>query len=71
MTNQLTFGLMSGETQARPYAEGDVLVKHSGARYLVLRPEPEAYAEPALVCVALAHGGEAIVFEREIAYRAA
>lgn len=53
----------------RPYAEGDYIVKANGAKYVVTRVEVEAYAEPALVCISKEHGGDAIVFFREVSYR--
>lgn len=70
MSKQLSmFGARSGVETFRPYAHGDVIVKSDGSRFVVIANVPDAYARPALACVSLAHGGNAIVFVDEVAYR--
>lgn len=68
MSIQLTFGLMSGETKADPYAVGDILVS-KGERFVVEALAPETYARPALILISLVDGRQAIRFENEIDYR--
>lgn len=72
MTNgtqlSMNLGALSGIEKVRPFGHGDRITKHNGNRYVVIE-RTEAYAEPALVCVSLSTGGEAIVLEREVAYR--
>jgi hypothetical protein len=69
MTMQLTLGLMSGVEKFEPYAVGDVVVKHNGNRYVIKELTHDTYADPGFMCVNLETGNDAIVLEREIAYR--
>jgi hypothetical protein len=66
--SQLTFGLMSGVEKVAPYAVGDVLVKHNSERYVVTLVDSNDNGG-VFVCVNLKSGAEAVILEREIAYR--
>ena len=63
-----TLGGRHRET-VRPFGHGDIVVKHDGRRFVVLESLPDAYARPALACVALDTGNDAIIFVYEVAYR--
>lgn len=65
---QLTFGLMSGVEKVRPWAEGDVLVKHNGRRCIITQVSDDIHGQVA-ICIALDNGADCVVLEREVAYR--
>ncbi len=70
MQTMFSFGARSGVEQFRPYAEGDIITTKSGVRMVIASLEPEAYAEPALICIRLDTGADGcIVFPREVAWR--
>lgn len=68
MNTQLTFGLMSGETQAEPVKEGDVLVTKAFGRVLVLSVSDNIHGA-VYPSVRLDNGSECVVLEREVLYR--
>ncbi len=67
-TTQLHFGLMSGVEQVAPFAHGDIVVKADGRRYVIMHADDNADGG-VFVCVNLSTGADAVVLEREIAYR--
>lgn len=67
-SGQLIFGLMSGVTPVDPWAEGDILVTHSGKRVVVVKVDSND-AGAVFVAVNLSTGADCVVLEREVAYR--
>lgn len=65
---QLVFGLMSGVEKVAPWAEGNIIVKHSGRRYVVTHVSDNLDGA-VLCCIALDNGAECVVLESEVAYR--
>ncbi len=68
MSNQLTFGLMSGLIPVTPFAVGDILNTKSSKRVVVTQISDNLDGQ-VFVCVNLETGSECIVLEREIAWR--
>lgn len=63
-----SFSALYGTTKTRPWAEGDILVKHDSRRFVVTHVSENINGQVA-VCIALDNGRECVILEKEVAYR--
>ena len=65
----LGLGALSGTQKCDPYAVGDIIVKANGSRYVITHVDSDTAGRGVFPAVNLKSGSDAVVLEREIAWR--
>lgn len=68
MQTAFSFAALHGTEKARPWSEGDILVRHDARRFVITHASDNINGQVA-VCVALDTGRECVILEKEVAYR--